>query len=344
MLQAAVYNCKAPFGRRASAVCRHASALTEQHSRFVANLEALESTVDGLKATSAADGSAWSERLQSEMASQRQQNDRVRAAVEEEVRQLRHDRDVAHGQLTVLSKQHQAALRQREQEHQDALQMATAKAQALRRELAELPAALVSTLEAAHAAEGALAEVRRLRSPRVRVCASTDECEAERTPHVQASAHMKPAEVAAVGCGEVQPADVDQSADAAHVVVLRQLGEAVARIAATCAGIAGSRLDARPIRKLVLPELSDQERTLRATLDKLVRASGIRARPRGRTPPRARDSAQSHHADASRVASLALSSRDPARRCQPSTQAARAGAAVSGRRRVVVRQCRVSGR
>lgn len=90
---------------------------------------------------------------------------------------------------------------------------------------------------------------------------------------MQARSHMSLGEEAGVGYEEAQTAaiDVDGVPNAAHGAVLRQLGEAVSRIAASCEGISRSRMNARPSRKLVLPELSDQERTLRATVDKLVR-------------------------------------------------------------------------
>ena len=97
--------------------------------------------------------------MQSEMAGQRQRNEAVRIQMQEESRQLRHERDVAHGQLTVLSKQHQAKLRQRSKEHEEQLDVARSEAAALETQLAGLANELSSVLLTVRLAEAALVEV-----------------------------------------------------------------------------------------------------------------------------------------------------------------------------------------
>eukprot|EP00892_Ulva_mutabilis_P011976 jgi/Ulvmu1/9150/UM005_0248.1 len=225
---------------------RHSHALKEQYDSLAAKVQALQGSLDELKATSDADGSAWSQRMQSEMARQRQQNETIRVQMQDEARQLKHERDVAHGQLTVLSTQHQAKMRQLEQEHQSKLDAALGQAASLEQQMSELGTGLAGALACAKCAEAALADAKQLPKGTRPL---------ESYPAVEAAAA---ATTAAVSRAEL----------------LQQLAASVTRISEACqqASPHAPQPPAPVSTKLVFPEFSEQEKSLRATLDKLVQA------------------------------------------------------------------------
>lgn len=78
---------------------------------------------------------------------------------------------------------------------------------------------------------------------------------------------------AAPGCHETALGEPGACGSGAGVLL--QLQEAVLRVAGACRGVKPAPRPQASSR-LVLPELSDQERTLRATLDTLVRLLAAR--------------------------------------------------------------------
>jgi chromosome segregation ATPase len=88
-----------------------------------ARVTELQQEVNDLKEASAKDATAWGERMQSEMAQQRRQNEALRVQMQQHKETAELEQKHASSQLTVLSRQHHLALASKDAE-QKALQTA----------------------------------------------------------------------------------------------------------------------------------------------------------------------------------------------------------------------------
>lgn len=79
--------------------------------------------------------------------------------MQDQAKQLKHERDVARGQLTVLSRQHQETMRGQAKEHQGKLDSALGRSRVLEAEAVEVQRALGDILADAQSAEAVILQV-----------------------------------------------------------------------------------------------------------------------------------------------------------------------------------------